>query len=305
MELCIGGETMTQDLSDEPKMKTQGENLTSVESVESFFTKNWLLQKSDCNLCSPVWVQKYLEVTVGGIFQWHGLRHSLACLESIRHHCGPLRRPRGPKNENLGAQRWARATWTVLQNRAQNNISALYKRVYLQIKRRWIAMLVRKEINFKTNNHEQERNKHMPEHIVDHHWDLDAQKMRTDNMDTCRTGLRTLFQHPTNVYVQIKRRRMLCEFKNSRYSLVIVCSYIPWRVKLMIGQRGLFCCAHLPWTFCIIALHCSSLSWCGKWKVKEHVQFYQKPSKSHFWQNCLFSLFCPLQLFPEPVTRAL
>ncbi len=47
MELCIGGETTTQDPSNKPKMKAPGENLTSVESVESLVTKKLLLQKSD------------------------------------------------------------------------------------------------------------------------------------------------------------------------------------------------------------------------------------------------------------------
>ncbi len=39
MELCIGGETTAQDLSNEPKMKALGKNLTSVESVESLVAK--------------------------------------------------------------------------------------------------------------------------------------------------------------------------------------------------------------------------------------------------------------------------
>ncbi len=43
MELCIGDETTARDLSDEPKTKALGENLTSVESVESLVTKKWLL----------------------------------------------------------------------------------------------------------------------------------------------------------------------------------------------------------------------------------------------------------------------
>ncbi len=47
MNLGIGDETTAQNLSNEPKMKAIGENLTSVESVESLVTKKWLLQKSD------------------------------------------------------------------------------------------------------------------------------------------------------------------------------------------------------------------------------------------------------------------
>ncbi len=39
MELCIGGETTAQNLSNETKMKSLGENLTSMESVEDLVTK--------------------------------------------------------------------------------------------------------------------------------------------------------------------------------------------------------------------------------------------------------------------------
>ncbi len=47
MELCMGSETTAPDLSNEPKTKALGENLTSVESVESLITKKQILRKSD------------------------------------------------------------------------------------------------------------------------------------------------------------------------------------------------------------------------------------------------------------------
>ncbi len=82
-------------------------------------------------------------------------------------------------------------------------------------------------------------------------------------------------------YLQIKQggcrvcKKWLLLFQ-CRSGEVIIYSYVQWKVKLMLRQRGAFCCSCLPQTFCIIALHWSSLSWCGELKVKEHVQFYQK-----------------------------
>ncbi len=73
-------------------------------------------------------------------------------------------------------------------------------------------------------------------------------------------------------------------------------------MNLIIRQHGSFCCFSLLQIFCVKALHWSVCLWCRKWKVKEHVQFYQKIWKSHFQQNNLFSLFCPLWLFPELMT---
>ncbi len=48
------GETITQDLSNEPKSKSQGENFSSIESVKSLITEKGLLQKSDLKvlICS-------------------------------------------------------------------------------------------------------------------------------------------------------------------------------------------------------------------------------------------------------------
>ncbi len=62
------GETTAQDLLNEPVTKTVGENVASVESVESLVTKKWLLQKSNLKIVLVFEFQNYLKVTVTGIF---------------------------------------------------------------------------------------------------------------------------------------------------------------------------------------------------------------------------------------------
>ncbi len=134
----------------------------------------------------------------------------------------------------------------------------------------------------------------MTEYTADHYQGLGLQKMRTEIDPLAEQHSEHHFsklQTCIPVYIN-KEQTDAKRVRNSRYLQVIVCSYTLWRLKLTIQQHGSLCCSCLLQMFCITALYCSGLSSCGEWKVKKHVQFYQKLLKIPFStkQSVFFSL---------------
>ncbi len=100
-ELCIGGETTAQDLSNVPKTKALCENLTSVEFVESLVTKKLLLQKSNSDVVltclNPKISWNYCGWNIP--VAW-AQGHSPTSHDSKIHSGGALLKPWDPKNEH-------------------------------------------------------------------------------------------------------------------------------------------------------------------------------------------------------------